>query len=206
MPPSQIVTTLFEESTGGIALTHGQSLTTFLRALSNAEGPDAVRFMDQVQRELRQIATQSMRWQPLDHTLQVTALINEAVLKIMRAGQSDWHDRTHFFAAASKAMRHILVDCAKRRKNRRSCAEELGHIERLVEPYERTTGDLEELDLALRKLAEVDPVGCQLIELKFFLGLPMGEVAASLDLPQRTAERRWTSVRAWLHQELNHDT
>jgi RNA polymerase sigma factor (TIGR02999 family) len=181
------------------------TLTRLLRGLSGADGAEALRFMDEVQQHLRRIAAREMRSQPLDHTLQVTALINEAVLRIMRAGATGWNDRDHFFATAATAMRHVLVDCARRRKRRSQCVEDLARIERLVEPYERSVGDLEDLDRALRRLAELDPVGARVIELRFFLGLPMSEVSGTMKLPQRTVERRWAAARAWLYQELRHD-
>jgi RNA polymerase sigma factor (TIGR02999 family) len=181
----------------------GAPLTQLLNRMARTDGTDAVRVLEQVYEELRRIAASEMIAQPIEHSLQATALINEAVLKILRAGTFEWRSRKHFFATAALAMRQILVDCARRRRSRTDGRPEI--IARLLAQYEARAGDIEALDAALQKLASFNPLGAQLVGLKFFVDLPMQVVADTLDLPLRTAEHEWKSVRAWLYQELRHD-
>lgn len=138
-----------------------------------------------------------------NHTLQPTALLNEAFIRVARAGGS-WSDRDHFLYSASLAMRHVLVDHARRKQ----CLKRDGvrsdiQLELLADPYNDRALDIEALDNALDKLAVRDPQMAKAVELRFFGGLAMDEVARLVELPPRTLQRNWKAVRAWLYAELS---
>jgi RNA polymerase sigma factor (TIGR02999 family) len=181
------------------------NLTQALREIATLAEPSRSIALQPAMKELRVIAASQMRNQPVHHTLQVTALVHEAVLKILHAGSYNWASRNHFYATAALAMRQILISSAARRRTRAHTAEERAALDRLLRPYEANVGDLEALEAALRRLAEFNPIGSRLVELKFFLGLPMSEVADVLDIPLRSVEYEWTAVRGWLFKELSRD-
>ena len=156
-----------------------------------------------VEAELRRLARGHLRG-ALDGTLQPTALVNEAWLRLMRADELEFASRGHFYALASHAMRSLLVDHA-RRKN----AERRGGGRARITLDERLDGDAgpEDIDVlaiheALERLSELDEELGRLVELRFFGGLEMEAVAAALGLSKRTAERRWRAASAWLRDEL----
>jgi RNA polymerase sigma-70 factor (ECF subfamily) len=158
----------------------------------------------QVYGELRRLAASYLRREPAGNTLQPTALVNEAFLKLASQHRADWHGRTHVLAVGAQAMRRILVDHAKRkRRSKRG-----GGLRRITldEAATLSSGrdeDLLAVDEALRKLAEVDERQAAIVELRFFGGLNVQEVADHLGLSKRTVEKEWTMVRAWLRRELS---
>lgn len=154
--------------------------------------------------ELRLVASAEMRHQDARHTLQVTALVNESVLRILRAGPREWNNRKHFFAFAACVMRRILVDHARRRKLRMNggFAADANQLDEQVRTMESDSGDLEALNTALEALAVFSPSCAQVVELRFFLGLSMDSTADALNIPKRSAEREWAIARAWLFKEL----
>lgn len=156
-----------------------------------------------VYQELRKLAAQKMAAQPADQTLQPTALVHEAYLRLVGSPTPQWRDRAHFFAAAAEAMRHILVDRARRKGRVRHG----GGLQRLsVEQLDLPGPEDDDVVLAvheaLDKLAAHDPVSAELIKLRFFAGLPNTEAARLLGLSERTAKRTWAYARAWLFREL----
>ena len=157
-----------------------------------------------VYQELRTLAGQFFRREPEGNTLQPTALVHEAYVKLVDQAGVDWHGRTHFFAVAAQAMRRILVDHARRR----GAAKRGGRGKRVQLDADLLPGiapndDLLAVDEALTKLAELDPRQAQLVELRFFAGLSVAEAAEVLGMSKRSAEREWTMVRAWLRRELS---
>jgi RNA polymerase sigma factor (TIGR02999 family) len=153
--------------------------------------------------ELRRQADRFLRGQRAGHTLQATALVHEAFLRLVNQTHVSFRDRAHFFAVASRAMRQILVDHARRRL----AGKRGGDATRLV--LEDGTAsvaprgvDLMALDAALRRLEELDPAQARLVELRFFGGLTVEETAAVLECSPATVKRSWTSARAWLFGEL----
>lgn len=156
-----------------------------------------------VYEELRKLAAARLAQEPSGQTLQPTALVHEAWLRIVASPGAQWNSRGHFFAAAAEAMRRILVDNA-RRKHRDRHGGGLRRVELATLDLAQTTNDenLLAVDEALAKLAVIDPVGANLIKLRFFIGLPNVEAARLLDLPERTAKRTWAYARAWLREEL----
>lgn len=156
-----------------------------------------------VWRELHQLARVQMADQKAGHTLQATALVSEAFLKLRGAGGGEFQDRQHFLRVAAAAMRQILVDHARRRnaKKRRGDGVRV-ELDSLTDELERRSGGLLELDAALSRLKERDPVLVELVELRFFGGYDLCEAAALLGLSPRTAERRWKVARLILRDEL----
>ena len=154
--------------------------------------------------ELRRLARGYMRRQNPGHTLQTTALVNEAYLRLIDSSQVNWQNRAHFFAMAARLMRRILVDFARARSSlkRGGDMRKVSFEEALAVPLEPET-NLVALDDALKKLAELNPRQSQVVELRYFGGLSEEEIAATLEISVRTVRRDWSIARAWLYRELN---
>ncbi len=153
--------------------------------------------------ELRRLAKIYMNRERPGHTLQTTALVNEAYLRLVNARQVSWQDRAHFFAVSSQIMRRILVDFARSRP-RIAGQREAIHVsldEAMAVARERDR-DLVALDDALKALAEMDPLKARIVELRFFGGLSVDETAEALDISPRKVLREWQSAKAWLYREL----
>ena len=155
------------------------------------------KLMPLVYSELRRLASNYLRRERVGHTLQPTALVNEAYLRLVGGKRVDWQGRAHFFAIAARVMRRILVDIARsQRPALQVSLEEAPGI-----PREHNV-DLVALDDALRALAELDPRESEIVELYFFGGLKVGEIAGVLNISSRTVERELSSAKAWLNHEL----
>ncbi len=153
--------------------------------------------------ELRGIAALRRRKEPAHHSLQTTALVHEAYMRLAGQERMAWKNRGHFLAVASQAMRRVLVDHARRRKAaKRGGGVPDSPLDSVVVAME-SSADLVELDMALDKLAELDPRGAQVVELRFFAGLTVPEVARALGLSRATVEREWAAARVWLRRELD---
>jgi RNA polymerase sigma factor (TIGR02999 family) len=181
---------------------HPDEFTRVLNA-AQAGDPSAVKeTFNVIYHELRRLAGGRMVGEASGHTLQPTALVHEAWLRLARP-ESAWKNRSHFFGAASEAMRRILVDYARRRKSQKRGGgvepEELNEFSFvLIAPPD----ELLAVNDALDKLAQEDPTAAELVKLRYFVGMPMPEAAAALDLSVRTAERIWTYARVWLKREI----
>lgn len=156
-----------------------------------------------VYNELRQIAGRYMARQRDGHTLQTTALINEAYLRLANQEEKRWENRAHFFAVAATVMRHILVDHARahQRDKRGGGALQVSLGEAEAKASEQAL-EITALDEALNTLATLDQQQSRVVELRFFGGLTMEEIAEVLDISLSTVEREWRSARAWLSREL----
>ena len=182
------------------------------RMLGRAEQGDAEaarQLLPFVYEELRKLAAQRLQQEKPGQTLQATALVHEAYLRLVDVEQpQEWHGRAHFFAAAAEAMRRILVENARRKHRVRH-----GGQRRRVDLAEAATvsssaeGDDELLALneALARLEASDPQAAHLVKLRFFAGLTMGQAAEAMGISLRTAGREWTYARAWLHQAVSGD-
>jgi RNA polymerase sigma factor (TIGR02999 family) len=159
--------------------------------------------MPLVYAELRKLARNYMRHQPADHTLQTTALVNEAYLRLIDSSRVNWQNRTHFFAISAQLMRRILVDFARARNSQKRGgeAQKVELDEALVVASEQKT-DLVALDEALKKLAEMNPRQSEVVELRYFGGLSEEEIAEHLKISVRTVRRDWSIARAWLFRRL----
>jgi RNA polymerase sigma factor (TIGR02999 family) len=153
--------------------------------------------------ELRRLAAHHLRAERPDHTLQPTALVHEAYVRLAHGHDRPWQDRSHFLAAAAKVMRHVLVDHARAR----AAGKRAGQRTRLalddaLEVAARADVDLLALDDALHALAEVDPDLARVVELRAFVGLTIVEIAEVVGVSRATVEREWATARAWLRTEL----
>jgi len=156
-----------------------------------------------VYRDLRRIAARLLRNERSGHTLQPTALVNEAYLKLAGQAKVQWQNRTHFFAVAARAMRQILVDHARGhlRAKRGGGESVLPLDERMLFTPERSA-DLLALDEALYRLAAIDPRKTKVVELRFFAGLDNEEIAEVLQISPNTVMRDWNMAKAWLRREI----
>lgn len=178
--------------------------TEIIRAIEDGDLLAAGRLLPLVYEELRKLAEVQLANEQPGQTLQPTALVHEAYLRLVGGANPDqWNSRGHFFAAAAVAIRRILIDNARRKR----CLKRGGRLVRrtfdeiepcLPEPQE----DLLALDDALRKLASVHPQAADLVQLLYFAGLTLPEAASALDVSPRTAGRLWTYARAWLRREI----
>lgn len=183
-----------------------QNITGILRQWSSGKQDALDELMPLVYEELHRKASQYLRRERANHTLQTTALINEAYLKLIDQKDVNWESRTHFFAIAAQAMRRILVDYAKtrNREKRGGAAENLPLEEALqVQGKEEHPVDLIALDKALTKLAEMDEQQARVVELRYFADLSLEATAEALHISRATAARDWSVAKAWLLRELS---
>jgi len=153
--------------------------------------------------ELRRLASLCLSRERRDHTLQPTALVHEAFLRMLGENQPEWQSRAHFFAVASRLMRQILVDHARKRHTlKRGGDREKLELEKALVFSPQKSAELLLLDRALDRLAERDERQVRIVEMKFFGGLSIDEIAMVLEVSPRTIKREWTMARAWLHQEI----
>jgi RNA polymerase sigma factor (TIGR02999 family) len=171
---------------------------------STDTGPAASELLAQVYEELRKLAAARLADETGTQTLQPTALVHEAWLRLTGSSASAWKNRAHFFAAAAEAMRRILIEHARRKQTLKRGARarkvDLDHVDIAVETDEST---LLQVSDALEKLASVDPQCADLIKLRFFVGLNYEEAAQALGISERSAKRHWTFGRSWLYRELS---
>ncbi len=156
-----------------------------------------------VYRELRRIAHRHMRGERPDHTLQTTALANEAWMRLVDLDRVQWQDRAHFFAMASRTMRRVLVDAARaRRSHKRGSGAVQVTLDTALNLSIPEAADVLALDDALTALDRLDARKCQVVELRFFAGLSVEETAHVLDVSEATVARDWTFARTWLRRAL----
>jgi RNA polymerase sigma factor (TIGR02999 family) len=179
-------------------------VTSILSAIEQGDPNAAGQLLPLIYDELRRLAAQRLAQEKPGQTLQATALVHEAYLRLIGNGeQPHWDNRRHFFAAAAEAMRRILVDNARRKLThkhgggRQRCDLD---AEALTAP--EADVDLLALDAALSRLAEQDPLKARLVELRYFAGLTGDEAAAALGMSASSADRLWVYTRAWLRREL----
>src|SRR5207248_641308 len=183
-------------------------VTRILSAIEHGDPQAAEQLLPLVYDDLRKLATQKLAREPTGQTLQATALVHEAYLRLVGTGAaSGWNGRGHFFAAAATAMRRILIERARQKhrqihgggRQRRELHPDIAAAPELAE-------ELLALDAALAKLGERDPVKARLVELRYFAGLTGEEPAAILGISARTADRYWVYTRAWLRREMEGGT
>ena len=180
--------------------------TSLLKEIVEGNALATERLLPAVYTELRRLAAQHMRRERPDHTLQPTALVHEAYLKLIEQRHADWQSRAHFFAIASQLMRRILVDHARRHARLKRG----GKQEKLVLDEARigtkgSSAELLALDESLTEVAELDPRQCRIVELRFFGGLSVKETAEVLGISPKTVKRDWAIARAWLFGRLRGD-
>jgi RNA polymerase sigma factor (TIGR02999 family) len=179
-------------------------VTRILSEIERGDPHAAAQLLALVYDELRRLAAQKMLHEAPGHTLQPTALVHEAYLRLVNAQEvQPWKSRGHFFGAAAEAMRRILIESARRRRALRRGGDREKLDLSLVEPAApRLSDDVLALSDALDKLEQKDRVKAELVKLRFFAGLTMEEAAEALGISPSTAHRYWNYARAWLHQEI----
>lgn len=180
-------------------------LTEILRAVEAGDTLAADKLLPLVYDELRKLATAKLLHEPPGQTLQATAIVHEAYLRLVGDAKTPgWDSRGHFFAAAAEAMRRILVEAARRKKRLKHGGDQ---SRQNLDDVEITAPELREdllaLDEALDKLTAADQQAAELVKLRYFAGLTLPEAAQSMGVSPRTADRLWAYARAWLHQELS---
>jgi RNA polymerase sigma factor (TIGR02999 family) len=177
-------------------------VTQLLGAIEGGDPKASEQLLPLVYESLRRLATAKMTGQPAGHTLQPTALVHEAWIRVCEENHP-WQNRKHFFAAAAEAMRRILIDQARRKQRlKRGGPQERVDIDSINLATESTPDELIEVNEAIEKLSVEDPVKAELIKLRFFVGLAIPEAAEVLGISATTAKRHWTFARAWLYNEL----
>lgn len=179
-------------------------VTQILSAIEAGDPKAAAQLLPLVYDELRKLAAARMAEERADHTLQPTALVHEAYLRLVGGDPGrQWNGRGHFFAAAAEAMRRILINRAREGgRLKRGGSYRRVELDGMADPFAATPDDLLDLDDALEKLAASYPQAAELVKLRFFAGLSIPEAAASIGVPPRSADRLWAFARAWLIESL----
>jgi RNA polymerase sigma factor (TIGR02999 family) len=187
----------------GDSIGKSASVTRLLQRWGDGDREAAIKVLPLVYDELRRIAARQLRGERCGHTLQATAVVHEAYLRLGEDGAFDWPSRQHFFAFAAHLIRRVLIDYARRRnRDKRE-----GHRERvtLAEAADLTlekSTDLEALDDALASLQAIDPLKATIVELRFFAGLTSEEIADQLGISTETVGRHWRRAKTWLYDQL----
>ncbi|MCL5278795.1 MAG: ECF-type sigma factor [Planctomycetes bacterium] len=180
-------------------------VTRILNAIERGDARATDELLPLVYEELRLLAAQKLSHEAPGQTLQATALVHEAYLRLVGAGPQSWNSRGHFFAAAAEAMRRILVENARQKRGlkyggslRRVDLDDMA----VGDTHEHVADDLLLLDEALAKFAKVDTLKADLVKLRYFAGLTIQQAAQALNISHATAERHWDYARSWLHAEI----
>jgi RNA polymerase sigma factor (TIGR02999 family) len=192
-------------ATGTIHVLFGRvsDVTRILDSIEQGDPKAAGELLPLVYEELRKLAAFRLAQESPDQTLQATALVHEAYLKLLGDGNHSWNDRRHFFAAAAEAMRHILVDRARRKAAvRHGGGLERIDLDKVIVATETTDENILLVNEALEKLTAHDGETAELVKLRFFTGLTFTQAAEVLGLSERTAKRNWAYARAWLFQKI----
>lgn len=178
-------------------------ITQILREISGGNQQGAEQLLSLVYTELKRIAAQKMAGEAPGNTLQPTALVHEAWIRLVGDGEASFENRAHFFSAAAEAMRRILVDSARRKRAiRRGGGAGREELEEHHLVQNEPSDELLAVDEALDLLAQEDPAAANLVKLRYFVGMTMEEAAATLGLSLRNTERTWTYARAWLRRQI----
>jgi RNA polymerase sigma factor (TIGR02999 family) len=179
-------------------------VTRILSAIEQGDPRAAEQLLPLVYDELRKLAAQKLAQEKPGQTLQATALVHEAYLRLLDGEHAlDWNTRAHFFAAAAEAMRRILIDNARRKRRPKHGGDQKRlPLDSIVLPVEDRFHNLLDLDDALNELAKLEPLKAELVKLRYFAGLSVEETAACLGIAPVTAKRYWAVARAWLYAAL----
>ncbi|MHC4533159.1 MAG: ECF-type sigma factor [Planctomycetota bacterium] len=180
------------------------NVTRILGAIEQGDAKAADELLPLVYEELRRLASRKMSLEPPGQTLQATALVHEAYIRLVGTESRNWSSRGHFFAAAAEAMRRILIDNVRRKQRQKHGGnrQRVG-LEDADITIEGPSANLIALDEALTKLSKEDKTVAELVKLRYFAGLTLEQAANILDVSRRTADRYWAYARAWLYQEIN---
>jgi len=180
-----------------------QEVTIYLREYQNGNREALDKLFPVVYDELRRLAASRLRGERSDHTLQPTALVHEAYMRLVEQHSADWQNRAHFFGLAAEMMRRILVNHAvKNNAEKRFGNQTKLALDEMIDFTHGQDINLILLDEALNKLAEFDPKQAKIVELKFFAGLTSEEIAEVMQISDSTVKREWRIAKAWLHDQL----
>jgi len=178
-------------------------VTLLLSALTRGDDGAATKLIPVVYDELRRLAGSYMRRERVDHTLQATALVHEAYLKLVEQRSVDWQSRAHFFGVAAQLMRRILIDHARgHTRQKRGGEQRKVSLDEAFVFSEKQADELLAVDDSLNRLAEIDPRQARVVELRFFGGLSVEEAAEVLGVSPKTVKRDWSVAKAWLYADL----
>jgi RNA polymerase sigma factor (TIGR02999 family) len=184
----------------------GSGIARLLAEVRGGDEAAADELMPVVYDELRRLARRHLAGQPPGHTLQTTDLVNEAYLKLLKPSETGWKDRIHFLAVASRAMRSVLVDYARRRGYAKRGGNPVRvSLSEAKQTSKEGSAEILDVDEALTRLAILDARKGQIVELRYFGGLSVEETAELLGVSERTVKREWRWARAWLYQELGNE-
>ncbi|MBL8186802.1 MAG: sigma-70 family RNA polymerase sigma factor [Acidobacteria bacterium] len=184
-----------------------EEITQLLLAWGGGDETALERLMPLVHAELKRLAKRYMNRQRTGHTLQTTALVNEAYLRLIDSSRVQWQNRAHFFAISAQLMRRILVDAARAKQNlKRGGGAQMIALDEAPEVFSEQAAELIALDDALKALASFSPRLSQVVELRYFGGLSEEETAEVLKTSTRTIRRDWKLARTWLYRELSRET
>jgi len=179
-------------------------VTRILNAIEQGDGRAIDELLPAVYQELRRLAAQKLSREKPGQTLQATALVHEAYLRLVGQENQTWKGRTHFFAAAAEAMRRILIENARRKRRlKRGRDQQRVDLDQAEISVEDSSPDLLALDEALARLEATDKTKAELVKLHYFAGLSMEQAAEILGISQRTAKRYWAYARAWLYDQIS---
>ena len=180
-----------------------RDITTLLHSWADGDEAALEQLLPLVETELRRLARGYLRRERQGHTLQPTALINEAFMRILNAKNLRWNDRSHFMGMAARLMRRVLVDHARARTSQKRAFDAADvPLDMIVAPSDATSMNVVAVDRALEALAAVDPRQARVVELRFFGGLSIEETADVLHLSTETIKRDWRLAKLWLSREL----
>ena len=181
----------------------GGDVTRLLGQLRSGKPDVGEQLVPLIYEELRRIAGAQMRRERPGHTLQATAVVNEAYMRLAGGQEVDWQSRAHFFAIAAKTMRRVLLDYARQRQaGKRGVGAHKVDIDAELLVGDDRIEDVVALDEVLRRLTEMDPDQGRIVELRFFAGLNVEETAEAMGISPRTVKREWRLAKAWLDREL----
>jgi RNA polymerase sigma factor (TIGR02999 family) len=179
------------------------NVTRILIAIEQGDAQAAEELLPAVYQELRRLAAQKLSQESPGQTLQATALVHEAYIRLVGTEGQNWRSRGHFFSATAEAMRRILIENARRKRRRKHGGDrQRVDLDDADITIEGPSTDLIALDEALAKLADEDRVVADLVKMRYFAGLTLGQAAEILGVSRRTADRYWAYARAWLYQEI----
>jgi RNA polymerase sigma-70 factor (ECF subfamily) len=179
-------------------------VTSLLKRYSNGDQEALVDLIPQIYDELRRLASSYLRAERVDHTLQTTALVHEAYLRLVDQKQVEWNNRNHFFGVAAQMMRRILVDHARKHVSlKRGGSFARISLEQAAVFSREQPRELIVVDELLKRWASLDPQGCRIVELRFFGGLSLEETAEVTGLSTAKVRREWSATKAWLTREIS---
>jgi len=176
-------------------------VTRLLAAVRNGDEQALQGLIPLVYQELRRLAAHYMQKERPDHSLQATELVHEAYLRLVGRGLPEWQNRAHFFAVAAKVMRNLLVDHARARQRVKRGGGPV-RLDDVPEPAAFQSEELLAIEDALERLAGIDPRQGRIVELRYFGGLSIEEIATVMEISERTVKREWQMARAWLRAEV----